>query len=248
MALQGTQYSDTRCCSPVGKTLLHPSALVWRRPALHSAPMPPTTPARLSIRALQSPISGPCSLELGAGECVAVMGASGAGKSVLLRLIADLDPGSGGELLLNGQPRSAFSGPAWRQQVMYLAAEPAWWAESVMAHFPQDTKTELLQLATQLGLRNGFIDIPIAQLSTGERQRLALLRGLLRKPQVLLLDEPTAALDEDSITAVEQLLRSHQQHGLSLIWVTHSHPQASRVANRCLRLHERQLSPMEATQ
>ena len=209
--------------------------------------MRPTASPRLSIQGLQSAIAGPCTLDLQAGECLAIMGASGGGKSVLLRLIADLDPGNG-RVLLNGQPRSQFSGPAWRQQVMYLAAEPAWWAESVMAHFPQDTKTELLQLATQLGLRNGFIDIPIAQLSTGERQRLALLRGLLRKPQVLLLDEPTAALDEDSITAVEQLLRSHQQHGLSLIWVTHSHPQASRVANRCLRLHERQLSPMEAAQ
>ena len=209
--------------------------------------MRPTASPRLSIQGLQSAIAGPCTLDLQAGECLAIMGASGAGKSVLLRLIADLDPGNG-RVLLNGQPRSQFSGPAWRQQVMYLAAEPAWWAELVMAHFPPDTKKELLQLATQLGLRNGFIDIPIAQLSTGERQRLALLRGLLRKPQVLLLDEPTAALDEDSITAVEQLLRSHQQHGLSLIWVTHSHAQASRVANRCLRLHERQLSPMEATQ
>ena len=209
--------------------------------------MRPTAPPRLSIQGLQSAIAGPCTLDLQAGECLAIMGASGAGKSVLLRLIADLDPGNG-RVLLNGQPRSQFSGPAWRQQVMYLAAEPAWWAELVMAHFPPDTKKELLQLATQLGLRNGFIDIPIAQLSTGERQRLALLRGLLRKPQVLLLDEPTAALDEDSITAVEQLLRSHQQHGLSLIWVTHSHAQASRVANRCLRLHERQLSPMEAAQ
>ncbi|MFE1571420.1 ABC transporter ATP-binding protein [Comamonas odontotermitis] len=204
-------------------------------------------PPRLSLRALQSPIAGPCTLDLQAGECLAIMGASGAGKSVLLRLIADLDPGSG-QVLLNGQPRSQFSGPAWRQQVMYLAAEPAWWAESVMAHFPPDSQAQLLQLAAQLGLRHGFIDIPVAQLSTGERQRLALLRGLVRKPQVLLLDEPTAALDEDSILAVEQLLRSHQQQGLSVVWVTHSHPQASRVASRCLRLHERQLTPMETVQ
>ncbi|MGF6210522.1 ABC transporter ATP-binding protein [Comamonas sp. 4034] len=206
-----------------------------------------TAPPRLSIQGLQSPIAGPCTLDLQAGECLAIMGASGAGKSVLLRLIADLDPGSG-QVLLNGQPRSQFSGPAWRQQVMYLAAEPAWWAESVMAHFPPDSQAQLLQLAAQLGLRHGFIDIPVTQLSTGERQRLALLRGLVRKPQVLLLDEPTAALDEDSILAVEQLLRSHQQQGLSVVWVTHSHPQASRVASRCLRLHERQLTPMEAAQ
>lgn len=209
--------------------------------------MPATTPPRLSIRALQSPISGPCSLELGAGECVAVMGASGAGKSVLLRLIADLDPGSG-EVLLNGQPRSAFSGPAWRQQVMYLAAEPAWWGQTVLEHFPQGSQSALLEMASALGLRQGFIDIPLAQLSTGERQRLALLRGLLRRPQVLLLDEPTAALDEASVAAVEQLLRRCQQQGLSLLWVTHSQAQAARVGQRCMQLVDHQLLPMEAAQ
>ncbi|WP_021027889.1 ATP-binding cassette domain-containing protein [Comamonas sp. B-9] len=209
--------------------------------------MPPTPPARLSIRALQSPISGPCSLELGAGECVAVMGASGAGKSVLLRLIADLDPGSG-EVLLNGQPRSAFSGPAWRQQVMYLAAEPAWWGPTVMEHFPPGSQPALLEMASTLGLRQGFVDIPLTQLSTGERQRLALLRGLLRRPQVLLLDEPTAALDETSVAAVEQLLQRCQQQGLSLLWVTHSQAQAARVGQRCMQLVDHQLRPMEAAQ
>lgn len=209
--------------------------------------MPPNTPARLSIRALQSPISGPCSLELAAGECVAVMGASGAGKSVLLRLIADLDPGSG-EVLLNGQARSAFSGPAWRQQVMYLAAEPAWWGPTVMEHFPPGSQAALLEMASALGLRQGFVDIPLTQLSTGERQRLALLRGLLRRPQVLLLDEPTAALDETSVAAVEQLLQRCQQQGLSLLWVTHSQAQAARVGQRCMQLVDHQLQPMGAAQ
>ena len=207
--------------------------------------MTSSAPPRLSLQALQSPIAGPYSFDLQAGECITVMGASGAGKSVLLRLIADLDPGSG-DVLLNGQSRSQFSAPAWRQQVMYLAAEPAWWADSVMAHFLPDTRSELLQLGEQLGLRSGFIDIPVAQLSTGERQRLALLRGLLRQPQVLLLDEPTAALDEASVAAVEQLLQARQAQGMSLLWITHSHAQALRVGQRCLRLHDRQLSPLSS--
>ena len=98
----------------------------------------------------------------------------------------------------------------------------------------------------QLGLREGFIDIPVAQLSTGERQRLALLRGLLRQPQVMLLDEPTAALDEASVAAVEQLLQARQAQGMSLLWITHSHAQALRVGQRGLRLHDRQLSPLSS--
>ena len=188
-------------------------------------------------------MGGPYTLDLQPGECMAIMGASGAGKSVLLRLIADLDPGTG-TVLLNGRPRSQFSGPAWRQQVMYLAAEPAWWGTTVLEHFPPASVPALRQLAARLGLRDGAIDRPVAQLSTGERQRLALLRGLLRQPQVLLLDEPTAALDENAITAAEQVLRHQQQQGLSLLWVTHSQAQAARVASRCLRLENGQLTPM----
>ena len=201
--------------------------------------MSPTSP-RLCLQALQSPIAGPYSLDLQPGECTCIMGASGSGKSVLLRLIADLDP-STGNVLLNGQARHRFTGPQWRAQVMYVPAEPAWWAASVMEHFPAGSENALQAAAQQLGLRAQFMQTPVAQLSTGERQRLALLRALLRQPQVLLLDEPTAALDEEAVTAVEQLLHQHQQQGLALLWVTHSHAQAQRVADRCLRLHDRQL-------
>lgn len=208
--------------------------------------MHPPVSARLSLQALQSPIAGPYTLDLQAGECITIMGASGSGKSVLLRLIADLDPGTG-EVLLNGQPRRHYSGPQWRAQVMYVPAEPAWWSDSVMAHFPAGSEPDLQRLALQLGLRPAFLQTPVLQLSTGERQRLALLRALLRKPQVLLLDEPTAALDEASVTAVEQLLHSHQQQGLSLLWVTHSQAQAARLGQRCMRLQGGQLhAAMEA--
>ena len=199
---------------------------------------------RLSLQALQSPIAGPYSLDLHPGECLCIMGASGSGKSVLLRLIADLDPGTG-DVLLNGQPRHRFSGPQWRSQVMYVPAEPAWWGTGVMEHFPAGSENALQLAAQQLGLRPQFMQTPVAQLSTGERQRLALLRALLRQPQVLLLDEPTAALDEAAVAAVEQLLRTHQQQGLALLWVTHSHAQARRVADRCMQLRDRQLSAID---
>lgn len=205
--------------------------------------MSSTTP-RLSLQALQSSIAGPYSLDLHIGKCISIMGASGSGKSVLLRLIADLDPCTG-DVLLNGLSRNHFTGPQWRAQVMYVPAEPAWWGVGVMEHFPAGSENALQSMAQQLGLRAQFLQTPVSQLSTGERQRLALLRALLRKPQVLLLDEPTAALDEDSVTAVEQLLRSHQQQGLALLWVTHSIAQAQRVSDRSLRLHDRQLSSMD---
>ena len=72
----------------------------------------------------------------------------------------------------------------------------------------------------------------VSQLSTGERQRLALLRALEHRPEVLLLDEPTGPLDDETTAAVEALLREKQANGLALLWVTHDKRQAERVATR----------------
>lgn len=172
-------------------------------------------------------------LKLSAGECVAVQGPSGSGKTLLLRAIADLDP-CPGDVLLNGVSRSAMSGPAWRRRVMYVAAESGWWAERVGEHFEdwQDTSGR----HGSLGLPADCDEWPVQRLSTGERQRLALLRALEAAPSVLLLDEPTSGLDETAVAAVEDLLDGHRRDGAALVWVTHDPAQAARVATRRLNL------------
>ena len=75
---------------------------------------------------------------------------------------------------------------------------------------------------------------PIARTSTGERLRLALVRALMARPKVLLLDEPTAALDAASEAAVESLISSRIQAGVAVLWVTHDEAQAKRIARRRL--------------
>jgi phosphate-transporting ATPase len=186
------------------------------------------TVARIHRAALK-----PVSFSLADGECLAVRGPSGAGKSTLLRAIADLDPNEG-EVRLDGTLRETFPAPEWRRRVVYLAAEPGWWADTPAGHFP--SREEGDDLARTLGLAPELLDRPLVQLSTGERQRLALARALARHPRVLLLDEPTAALDARSRELAEALLAEHRQKGLSLLWVTHDPEQAARVAQRLLNL------------
>lgn len=195
---------------------------------------------RLAVRGLRSTIGGPFDLEVAGGECVAITGASGSGKSVFLRMIADLDPNEG-EVLLDGAARDAMPAPAWRRRVVYAAAEPGWWSEAVEEHFP--ARAAALALAPRLGLTEAHLAGPVARLSTGERQRLALIRALTAEPDALLLDEPTGPLDADSTARVEALLAERLAAGLAILLVTHNVAQALRLGHRRLHMAERRLQP-----
>ena len=187
----------------------------------------------LSVRNLSTPVLKPASFRLEAGECVAVQGKSGSGKSVLLRALADLDP-STGEVRLNGALREDMPAPVWRRRVTYVAAESGWWEDRVGAHFTHPDRAAAL--AGALGLPAEVMEWPVARLSTGERQRLALVRALVQGPEVLLLDEPTGPLDAEATERVEALLRGALERGAGVLVVTHSPEQAARLARRHLHV------------
>src|SRR5579875_1928265 len=98
-----------------------------------SAPAPPFLDA-LVVEHLSRPGFGPFSFTVEAKTCCAITGRSGAGKSVLLRMIADLDRNEG-LVRLGDTERRAIPAPAWRRRVTYVPAESGWWAEGVRAHF-----------------------------------------------------------------------------------------------------------------
>lgn len=181
----------------------------------------------LELRELRTAVIGPVTLAVAPGQCVAVSGVSGSGKSLLLRAIADLDAWQG-EITLDGVPAHRIAPARWRQQVQLLPAEPLWWEPTVGAHFPAETGVD----PAQLGFDADVWQWPVARLSSGEKQRLALLRALARTPRVLLLDEPTANLDESSAKRVETLVAEYRsQHQAMVIWVTHAGEQRLRVAD-----------------
>ena len=186
---------------------------------------------RLQLSNLRSAHAGPFAFSLAAGACLAITGASGSGKSLLLRMIADLDPNEG-DIWLDGRPRAAMPAPAWRRLVTYAPAESGWWSEAVRDHFPDLPAARAL--AASLGLKPELLEGPMLRLSTGEKQRLALVRALLPNAPVLLLDEPTGPLDEASVAQVEAVLRHRLAHGTTLVLVTHDPAQVGRVSGRHL--------------
>lgn len=188
----------------------------------------------LAARGLCNPPLGPLDLDLEVSECVCVTGPSGSGKSLLLRALADLDPHAG-TVTLDGIAQESIAPTAWRRRVMLLAADSAWWAPKVCDHFPPDAD---LRLAA-LGFTPSTCDWEVERLSSGERQRLALLRVLAHNPVVLLLDEPTANLDDDNAARVEKLvLEWLGVGGRAVLWVSHDHDQVKRVADRHLHLED----------
>ncbi len=170
---------------------------------------------------------GPYSFEVATGSVLGLRGASGAGKTLLLRAIADLEPHAG-RLWLDKTASTDLSGPQWRRRVAYLPAESLWWYDRVGQHFSVAPEIQWVQ---QLGLDNEVMNWEVNRLSTGEKQRLAILRLLQNQPQALLLDEPTASLDRDSIGRVEAFLLEYlRQNSAPAIWVSHDQTQLERVS------------------
>lgn len=193
--------------------------------------------SRLLLQQFTSLGLDPIDLELAAGECVTLAGPSGSGKSLLLRAIADLDPHQG-EAMIDGQQQSQLPAPRWRHLVGLLPAESHWWDDRVGNHFPRPD----LRTLQQLGFDDGVLEWEIARLSSGERQRLSLARLLAGSPQALLLDEPTANLDQQSASRVEQLIETYrQQTGAAVLWVSHDPEQRKRVGRRGLVITNRRL-------
>jgi putative ABC transport system ATP-binding protein len=189
----------------------------------------------LLVKDLRSAFAGPFELNLGTGACAAITGPSGSGKSLFLRMIADLDLNEG-KVWLNERERGSMPAPQWRRQATYVSAESGWWADRVIEHFDLNRRSEVAALAARLGLRPDLLDAPVAQLSTGEKQRFSLVRALLPSPPVLLLDEPTGPLDEESVAKVEALLQERKATGTSILLVTHDPNQAERLGDQRYRM------------
>lgn len=196
----------------------------------------PESPCLL-VQSLRFARSGPYSFSLDHGQCLGLDGASGVGKTRLFRALADIEPNSG-EVVLNGRVREDFTPPQWRRLVAMIPAESRWWHPLVGDHLPPDyaphRATDLVQAC---GFETDILGWDVTRLSTGEKQRLSLVRALIRDPQVLLLDEAGSGLDRDNSTLLEALVGDYLgTNGAAAIWVSHNPEQLERVAGQTMTM------------
>lgn len=185
----------------------------------------------LEISHLSFQNRGPYSFSIAGGECVGLHGASGAGKSLLLRAIADLIPRTG-DMRVGDVAADSVTAPVWRRTVGLLPAESGWWLDTVGEHFADFAAISEAMLAA-IGFDGSVGGWQVSRLSTGEKQRLAIVRLLQNQPQCLLLDEPTASLDQIAVGRVEELLLQYgKAHSAPLLWVSHDPSQLERVSRR----------------
>ena len=176
----------------------------------------------------------PINLKVDKGKSLAVTGKSGAGKSLLLRAIADIDEAFG-EIKINNISKNDVKGYEWRQKVIYVASDAGWWLETVGEHFKDIEKA--LFYTKQLDLPDDIMDWQITRLSNGEKQRLALVRALVLEPEVLLLDEPTSALDKASTAKVEHLLQEFLNQDKIIIFSSHNNEQVQRLGGEAININ-----------
>lgn len=196
----------------------------------------------LSRRIRQRSAVDDISVQVFAGEILAIVGPSGAGKSSFLRLLNRLDEPTFGRVLLKSEDYRSIAPQDLRRRigmVMQTASLFPGTVSSNIAFGPRQrgevlAAGQIASLLERVGLP-GFDDRDVGNLSGGEAQRVALSRALANCPEVLLADEPTSALDEVSVRGIEELLLGIvQERQMTCVIVTHDRAQALRLAGRTM--------------
>ena len=176
-----------------------------------------------------------------------VSGPNGAGKSTLLRVLALLLKPQQGSVFFSGQliDPSVSNQRSLRRKITLVEQSPYLLQESVSSNLAfglkirrvsrAEREQRIAEILPLVGLAD-FSQRPIKELSGGEVQRVALARALVLNPEVLLLDEPTANIDHDSLSGFEQLLRSLASNGMTIVMSTHDPAQAERLNGNLIRI------------
>jgi tungstate transport system ATP-binding protein len=187
----------------------------------------------------------PTTLEIGAGPSTIILGANGAGKSVLMRLMHGLLTPSAGKVLWQGPGRQAM---VFQRPVMLRRSALANVVYALELAGTPDAERTAMDALEEVGLSH-VAQRPARVLSGGEQQRLALARAWALHPEVLFLDEPTASLDPHATREIERVIQAFDAAGTKIVMATHNLGQAQRLGDEVIYLHEGRVlerAPVEA--
>jgi len=205
---------------------------------------------------------GPLNLQIGLGESVALVGPNGAGKTTILRLLAGLLPPSRGELRVFGTDMAGRHSDELRKLIGYVPDEDGLYPKMQVGKYLEffthlygynslQEVDEFDKLLDSLGLKK-LLEARIDSLSKGTRQKLVLARALIPRPKLLLLDEPTTALDLPSMLEFFQYIARLKRAGCAVVLSTHDFEEARQLADRIALVHAGrivwELPPAEAEQ
>lgn len=186
------------------------------------------------------------SFSINKGERVTLTGPSGGGKSTLLKIIASIIDPSSGEVLFKNRAISEMDPINYRRKVSYFFQNAALFDETVQDNlaFPFEIRDEdfdrerSIRMLERVKLSENYLDKQIKELSGGEKQRISLVRNLLYKPEVLLLDEITSSLDAENKEIVYAILDElNTEEDMTLLFVTHDEREIKQ-ADRVLRIRD----------
>lgn len=185
------------------------------------------------------------SIELAPASVITIAGPSGCGKSTLLRAVATLIPITSGALLFEGRAIREIGVTEYRRLVAYVPQAPRMFEGTVADNVRTGPRLrgielegeQVASLLERVGLAADIAGRAASNLSGGEALRVALARALANEPRVLLLDEPTAALDPEAARVVLDLLAALAAEGTALLMVTHVDAHAARLGGKAYRMN-----------
>lgn len=180
------------------------------------------------------------------GDCISIVGQSGSGKSTFLKILSDLISPTEGAIYYNEKDYREIDPMELRKKISYCIQIPYLFGESVYENlaFPFQIRNmnvdeeRILNLLKMLKLGGNYLNKSIDALSGGEKQRIALIRNLLSKPDILLLDEVTSGLDRENTQIVEKLIKKMNEEGMTVLWITHDINQSESIFNKRVHIDE----------
>jgi len=193
------------------------------------------------------------SLNIELGDFISIVGPSGSGKSTFLKLCSQLISPTNGTITYHGKNFTQYNPTELRKTIAYCFQTPYLFGDTVMDNikFPFAIRNETFnqnrvdELFSLFHMSTDFLNKNVSNLSGGEKQRIAFIRSLLFKPEILLLDEITSALDVDNTKIVETAIDILNKEGVTILFVTHDVEQSKKYANRLLTIASGEIKSLE---